>query len=49
MKLVLGSGKYLFIDTNSLKTVHPFGRAVFEKNLSNLIFIEENGHKISPN
>jgi len=46
----------VFIDTNGLKTIHPFGRAVFEKNLcilkkklSNLIFIGENGHKISSN
>jgi anti-anti-sigma regulatory factor len=44
----------IFIDTNGLKTIHPFGRAVFEKNfsilnkkLSNLIFIGENGDKIS--
>jgi len=44
----------IFIDTNGLKTIHPFGRAVFEKSLSffnkklsNLIFIGENGHKIS--
>jgi hypothetical protein len=46
----------IFIDTNNLKTIHPFGRAVFQKNLSilnkklsNLIFIGENGHKISMN
>ena len=44
----------IFIDTNGLKTIHPFGRAVFEKSLrffnkklSNFIFIGENGHKIS--
>jgi len=44
----------IFIDTNNLKTIYPFGRAVFQKNLSilnkklsNLIFIGENGHKIS--
>ena len=44
----------IFIDTNGLKTIHPFGRAVFQKNfsilnkkLSNLIFIGENGHKFS--
>jgi len=24
----------IFIDTNNLKTIHPFGRAVFQKNLS---------------
>lgn len=45
----------IFIDTNDLKTVHPFGREVFQKNfgalkqLSNLIFIGENGHAIVAN
>lgn len=45
----------IFIDTNDLKTVHPFGREVFQKNfgavkqLSNLIFIGENGHTIVTN
>ncbi|MEJ2658359.1 MAG: hypothetical protein P8012_14385 [Desulfobacterales bacterium] len=45
----------IFIDTTGLKTIHPFGRAVFEKNfrilnkkLRNLIFIGGNGNKISP-
>jgi len=45
----------IFIDTNGLKDIHPFGRAVFEKNfsvlnkkLSHFIFIGENGNKISP-
>ena len=45
----------IFIDTNGLKTIHPFGRSVFEKNfnvlnkkISNLIFIGENGNKLSP-
>jgi hypothetical protein len=45
---------HIFIDTNNLKTIYPFGRAVFQKNLSilnkklsNLIFIGENGHQIS--
>jgi anti-anti-sigma regulatory factor len=45
----------IYIDTNGLKTIHPFGRDVFEKNLSNLnnklsnlIFIGGNRHKISP-
>ena len=45
----------IFIDTNALKTIHPFGRAVFQKNFSilnkklcNIIFIGENRHKISP-
>ena len=44
----------IFIDTNGLKTIHPFGRAVFEKNLSNLnnklsnlIFIGKKRHKIT--
>jgi len=44
----------IFIDTNGLKTIYPFGRCVFEKNISilnkkisNLIFIGENGNKIS--
>ena len=46
----------IFIDTNDLKNIYPFGKEVFQKKLgiykqllSNLIFIEENGHKISPN
>ena len=46
----------IFIDTNDLKTIHSFGRAVFQKNLAilnkklnNLIFIGENGHKIATN
>jgi anti-anti-sigma regulatory factor len=45
----------IFIDTNGLKTIHPFGRNVFEKKFSilnkkikNLIFIGENGNNISP-
>ncbi len=45
-----GDGFYqIFIDTNDLNTVHPFGREVFQKKLgkfnkqlSNLIFIGEN-------
>ena len=52
-----GSGFYqIFIDTNDLKTIYPFGREVFQKKLgtfkqqsSHLIFIGENGRKISPN
>ena len=46
----------IFIDTNDLKTIHPFGREVFQKNmgiymqqLNNLVFIGENGHKIVAN
>ena len=43
----------IFIDTNNLKTVHTFGREVFQKNfgalkqLSNLIFIGENGRQLA--
>ena len=44
----------IFIDTNDLKTIHPFGRDVFKKNLGrfsnglgSLIFIGQNGHNIS--
>lgn len=45
-----GKGLYqIFIDTNDLKTVHPFGKDVFQKNLGrysrgigNLIFIGQN-------
>ena len=43
----------IFIDTNDLKTIHPFGKDVFQKKLSstnkqfkNLIFIGKNGHEI---
>ena len=45
----------IFIDTNDLKTVHPFGRDMFQKNLgrfnkilNSLIFIGANGHKVIP-
>jgi len=45
----------IFIDTNGLKTIHPFGKSVFEKKFSilnkkikNLIFIGGNGNNISP-
>ena len=52
-----GSGFYqIFIDTNDLKTIYPFGREVFQKKIgtfnqefNNLIFIGENGHKITLN
>ena len=52
-----GSGFYqIFIDTNDLKTIYPFGREVFQKKLgtfnkefNNLIFIGGNGHKITLN
>lgn len=46
----------IFIDTNDLKTIYPFGRDVFQKKLGifknqsgNLIFIGKNGYKIAPN
>ncbi len=45
----------IFIDTNNLKTVHPFGKDVFQKNLgrynkifNSLTFIGANGRKIIP-
>ena len=32
-----GNGSWdIFIDTDNLKTIHPFGRNVFEKNLSSI-------------
>ncbi|MGB6012935.1 MAG: hypothetical protein WBI57_16865 [Desulfobacterales bacterium] len=46
----------IFIDTSDLKTIHPFGREVFQKKLgtfkqkfNNFIFIGENGHQIALN
>ena len=46
----------IFIDTNNLETIHPFGRATFKMNLNNfrnqlnnLFFIGVNKHKIAPN
>ena len=43
----------IYIDTNDLRTIHPFGRDVFQKNLGssnklyrNLVFIGKNGHEI---
>ena len=49
-----GKGLYeIYIDTNDLKTIHPFGKDVFQKNLGssnklyrNLVFIGKNGHEI---
>lgn len=33
-----GNGSWdIFIDTNNLKTIHPFDRAVFQKNFSSII------------
>ena len=51
-----GTGFYrIFIETNDLNTIHPFGRDVFQKKLGsfdkqfgNLIFIGENLHNIAP-
>jgi anti-anti-sigma regulatory factor len=48
-----GNGSWdIFIDTNNLKTIHPFGRDVFQKNLSsikkqlkNLIIVGANKYK----
>jgi len=44
----------IFIDTHDLKTVHSFGREVFQKklgtfkqNINNFIFIGENGRILS--
>ena len=46
----------IFIDTNNLETIHPFGRVTFKWNLSNfykqlnnLFFVGANKHKIAPN
>ena len=46
----------IFIDINDLKSIHPFGRDVFQKNLRssnklyrNLVFIGKNGHEIGIN
>jgi len=46
----------IFIDINDLKSIHPFGRDVFQKNLGasnklfrNLVFIGKNGHEIGIN
>ena len=50
----LGKGFYeIFIDTNDLKNIHPYGREVFQKRLGSLknqfhgiAFVERNGHEI---
>ena len=46
----------IFIDTNNLKTIHTFGRDVFQRNLSSikkqlkdLIIVGANKYKIAPN
>ena len=49
-----GKGSYeIFIDTNELRIIHPFGKDVFQKNLRssnkiyrNLVFLGKNGHEI---
>lgn len=51
-----GTGFYqIFIDTNDLKSIHSFGRDVFQKNLGilnkqlgHLIFIGGNGRNMTP-
>ena len=55
--LTLGAGYCdIFIDTNNLEAIHPFGRDTlqmnlnnFKKQLNNLFFIGTNKHKIAPN
>jgi zona occludens toxin (predicted ATPase) len=55
--LMHGAGYWdIFIDTNNLETIHPFGRDTlqmnlrnFKKQLSNLFFIGANKYKIAPN
>ncbi len=50
-----GAGNWdIFIDTNNLETIHPFGKITlqmnlsnFKKQLNNLFFIGANKHKIS--
>lgn len=49
-----GKGLFeIFINTNELTTIHPFGKDVFQKNLrgsnkllKNLVFIGKNGREI---
>ena len=45
----------IYIDTNNLQTIHPFGIEVFQKNLNgikkqlkNLIYVGANKHQIAP-
>ncbi len=56
--LIMQSAGYrdIFIDTNDLKIIHPFGRIAlqmnlsnFQKQLNNLFFIGANKYKIAPN
>jgi len=52
-----GTGSWsIFIDTDNLKTIHPFGRDVFHQNLNvskeqlkNLIFVGKHKYKIAQN
>jgi hypothetical protein len=52
-----GAGYWdIFIDTNNLEIIHPFGRDtlkmnlnIFKNQLNNLFFIGANKHKIAPN
>lgn len=52
-----GAGSWnIFIDTNDLKTIHPFGRDIFHKNLNiskeqlkNLIFVGKHKYNIAQN
>jgi hypothetical protein len=48
--------RQILVDTNDLRTIYPFGRTVFQKNLgrfikkrNRLIFIGENEHNIADN
>ena len=50
-----GAGLRVFVHTGKLRTVYPFGREIFQNNLSvlngnaeKLVFTGENGHKIAP-
>ena len=50
-----GDGFYqIFIDTEDLKAIHPFGKEVFQKKLGalkkqfyDIIFVGRNGHEIA--
>jgi hypothetical protein len=48
--------RQILVDTDDLRTIHPFGRTVFQKNLgrfnkkwNRLVFIGENEHNIADN
>ena len=51
-----GNGAHqIFIDTNDLSTIHPYGQEMLQKNIGilnrqfiNLTFIGKNKHSISP-